>query len=109
MGVHINAIFRSIRKNHKCIALLQETHSSIKIESLERQDFGGTIIFSHGSSGARVVAIFIPRFIKANVTSTLCDSAGRYVGIDVEVNGQNYFCLTFMHQQKIILLSKTSS
>ncbi len=88
-----NAIFRSIRKNHKCIALLQETHSSVKIESLWRQEFGGTIIFSHGSSGACGVAIFIPRFIKANFTNTLCDSDGRYVGIDVEINSQNYFLL----------------
>ncbi len=39
-----NAIFRSTRKRHKCIALLQETRSSIKNESLWCQEIGGNII-----------------------------------------------------------------
>ncbi len=58
------------------------------------------LFFSHGSSEACGAAILIPRFMKANLTNTLCDSDGRCVGIDVEINSQNYFLLNINAQIK---------
>ena len=52
-------VFRWLKKFHDGIIFLQETHSSEKQEHLWKNEWGSDIIFSHGTSAARGVAILL--------------------------------------------------
>ena len=57
------AIFNFYR-DRADIMCFQETHSTVKDEIIWRNEWGGTIVFSHGTSQARGVVIL---FKKAHV------------------------------------------
>ena len=45
----------------KCICFLQETHSTAQCENKWKTECDSELIFSHGSSNSRGVAIFISK------------------------------------------------
>lgn len=54
-------IFTRLRNLKADIILAQEMHSSVKTENLWKSEWGGKIIYSHGESNARGIAIMIRR------------------------------------------------
>ena len=70
--------FADINSSFTC---LQETHSDLTCEGRWKGEWGGNIIFSHGTSNSMGVAILCKGNEKIN--STFADENGRYVGISI--------------------------
>ena len=74
------------------IIYLQETHSSEAIERRWRLEWGGTIVFSHGSTNVRGVAILIKKKCGVKVKKAKIDSDGRMVMVSVKINWKLHTC-----------------
>ena len=69
------------------ISLLQETHSSNKISKILQNEWGGgKILYSHGETNARGVAILFKHGNNYKIHKVYCDLAGRVLIIDVSLN-----------------------
>ena len=73
-------IFDEYRKRAD-ILFLQETHCSKLAEDEWRLDWGGRIIFSHGESNARGVAILFKKHFFCQITNIIADLEGRFIGL----------------------------
>ena len=71
-------IYKYIRDGNFDIACIQETHSTKDIENLWLMEWGGRIIFSHGTSNARGSAIFINKRLENNVKIVVNHQYGRF-------------------------------
>ena len=69
------------------IALTQETHSCSETEKSWRDEWDGTIYFSHGTSAARGACIFIRSHVEHEVHKEISDANGRYVILDITLDG----------------------
>jgi exonuclease III len=82
-------LFNWFKKFHDAqskIVLLQETHTDKNNEEQWRTDWGDrNIIFSHGDSGSRGVAILLPSKIDYTLNSQECDPEGRYIIISITI------------------------
>ena len=80
--------FRSVAD----VLILQETHSVKEVEQVWQNEWGGKIIFSHGSSNARGIAILVK--VKSSlIFRNICsDIEGRYIITDIEENGAIITC-----------------
>ena len=75
------------------IIFLQETHSTEKTQALWRKQWNNReIIFSHGDSGSRGVAIVLPKTLDYEITEVIRSTIGRYVSVNIKI-GQNNFYL----------------
>lgn len=68
------------------IFFLQETHSTKDTETMWKNEWGGQIIFSHGTSNARGVAIMIKNNISMKINKIEIDTHGRYIFLDCEID-----------------------
>ena len=84
------SIFNLFNKKHKGFVFIQETHSTIHDEIIWKREWGGDILFAHGSSKSRGVAILIPSNIDYKINSLKCDVDGRYIIIDIDCFNNNY-------------------
>jgi exonuclease III len=84
-----NAIFNKLRSSFHII-LLQETHSTKEIEKKWKQEWGGHIIFSHGTSNSKGVAILFPKNLDYNIDNINTDSNGRLILIKIKINETLY-------------------
>lgn len=73
-------------KNSK-IVLLQETHSTLDNEHFWRSEWGGSLYFSHGTSNSKGTCILLHKSVPNTVHSVIPDSSGRYVILDIDING----------------------
>lgn len=71
------AIFKNCRSAKHKFCLLQETHSSHDIETLWRAEWGSQIIFSHGDSNSRGVAVLVRKGWEYAVDEIKTDPDGR--------------------------------
>ena len=67
---------------------MQETHSSENIEKYWEAEWGGKIIYSHGTSAARGVAVCLSRDVYRLVSNIYSDNCGRIVIFDLTSNDQ---------------------
>ena len=65
------------------VILLQETHSTIDDEMKWRREWGGDIIFAHGTSSARGVCILFKKTVNKEIHSIIVDTNGRFVMLDI--------------------------
>ena len=66
------------------VLCLQETHSSIEDEELWANEWGGSILYSHGTNNSRGVAILIKRSrTDIDVKKIYADADGRILLIEV--------------------------
>ena len=72
------------------IAFLQETHSTRNQEKFWKSQWGGNILYSHGDSNARGVAILIAKGIDYNLHNCTKDVMGRYIILDITIFGNRY-------------------
>jgi exonuclease III len=57
------SLFNWLKQFHKGsskITFLQETHTDVTIEQTWKDEWGGEVLFSHGTSGSKGVAILLP-------------------------------------------------
>jgi len=83
-------IFELFNKQLKGITFLQETHSTPEIESKWNREWGGHIIFSHGSSRSKGVAILIPKYMDYKINNIHKDPEGRYIIVDISCLEDTY-------------------
>ena len=72
-------LFLLLKASQDEIFLLQETHCTSDIEKTWTDDWDGPILFSHGTSRKRGVAILIKRSCNLTPTNTIKDDVGRFI------------------------------
>ena len=84
-------IFNHYRKRAD-ILCLQETHSQKENEQQWSQEWGGEVIFAHGSSASRGVAILIAKNIRTQckLSNTEVDMHGRYILTDMSCHENSF-------------------
>ena len=82
------AIFNKCRTKGG-IWLLQETHSTTSDEQLWQLEWGSKVVFSHGSSNSRGVAILFPN-INIDIIEINTDSVGRYISVKIKWHETEY-------------------
>ena len=82
------------------IIFFQETHSSNATQKKWGEDFGkkNTIIFSHGKSNARGVAIGFCGNLDYTLIKTETDSEGRFVVIEAKMKNEVYVFINFYNE-----------
>ena len=80
-------VFAAYRKLSD-ILIMQETHSTEECENIWRSHWGGEVIFSHGSSAARGIAVFFKKDIFKSVRNIYKDIEGRLIIFDLIQNDQ---------------------
>ena len=76
-------IFNYYKERAKIICL-QETHSSRDMEEIWENEFGGTILFSHGETNARGTCICLKKNIMYKLNKVNRDDNGRVVVCELE-------------------------
>jgi exonuclease III len=66
--------------------LLQETHSKLEDENVWKREWGGEIVFSHGSSSSRGTCIMFAPNMAFTIHDKYIDQEGRFVIINVTIN-----------------------
>ena len=79
-------VFAWLKKKNAQIYLLQETHSSASAERDWLSDWGDEIIFSHGTTNSRGVAVAFNGNYEHTVNETITDTEGRYIILDLVLN-----------------------
>jgi exonuclease III len=85
-------VLRWLRKRHKGILFLQETHTSPTTEyewNLSITDFY-QIYHSHGTTQSKGVSILLPLKFKDKVLSLESDKYGRWIILQLSINGKIY-------------------
>lgn len=80
-------IFNLLNNCKYDIILLQETHSTPKNEKFWSAEWGGKILFSHGDSNSKGVAILIRKNANITVIDHKKDNEGRVLSALVDVQG----------------------
>ena len=81
------SIFSYLKDQDVNFYFLQETFSKGSDETVWRNEWGGEIYFSHGTSQSKGVCILINRVVKEKVTFTFSDADGRIILINLTYNG----------------------
>ena len=81
------SIFSYLRDQKATFCFLQETYSNSNDEVVWKAEWGGDIVFSHGSCHSRGVCILIYPKVKGKIELLFQDNSGRIVLITSEING----------------------
>ena len=73
-------------KKQAGMILLQETHSTKKIEKMWQKEWGGNIYYSHGSSNARGVCIMFKPGSKYKIKGKVIDEDGRLIALQIKLD-----------------------
>ena len=84
------AIFSWCRKQKADLIFLQETHSSKEREGQWIKEWGAQILFSHGSTNARGVAVLIKNGLDIKIQMNQTDSIGRIVLLKAVIKEETY-------------------
>ena len=80
------AIFDWLKQKHYDICFLQETHSCFDTYKRWELEWQGKIVFSHGETNSKGVAILFSKNIDITINDTVIDPHGRYVMVNCEIN-----------------------
>lgn len=80
------SIFKWLKDLHKGVFLIQETHSQPSIEKVWEKEWGNTIIFSHGTSKSRGVAVLFSKQLDVCIHKTVTDVNGRYILLEMDID-----------------------
>ena len=84
------AIFSWCRKQKSDLIFLQETHSTIERQDQWRKKWGTPVLFSHGSTTARGVAILIKNSLNITIQQSEISSDGRFIVLKADINNETY-------------------
>jgi exonuclease III len=83
-------IFEIFKKKLNGIIFLQETHSIPEIATTWKHEWGGEIIFSHGTSRKKGTAILLPTNLDYKINNINKDPDGRYIILDITCLEETY-------------------
>ena len=83
-------IFTWCRRKNADIMSLQETHSKKKTETQWRNEWGGKIFSSHGSSNSGGVAILIRNGVDCSIHFLILYPLGHFIILKVEIDDKAY-------------------
>ena len=83
-------IFHSYQISKYNIFLLQETHSDSICEQQWKNEWGGEIFFSHGTTNSRGVCILLKNTFSRTIYSCKSDNNGRFLILDIEINNLRF-------------------
>jgi len=86
-------IYTWCRKQKADFIFLLETHSKLETERQWKNEWGGEIIMSHGSTNSRGVAILFNKGVDCIIPSKILDPVGRYVILKVEIKDKMYLLI----------------
>ena len=75
------------------IFFLQETHSTQSDEEKWQNEWGGKLVFSHGSSDSKGVCIGFTKNFDAKLEKISCDNNGRIIIIDLILDDEKYLLI----------------
>jgi len=84
------AIFSCCRKQKADLIFLQETHSSKEREAQWKKEWGAEILFSHGGTNARGVAVLIKNGFDIDIMLSQTESSGRLLLFKALIKEENY-------------------
>ena len=84
------AIFSWCRKQKADLIFLQETHSCKERENQWKKEWGAEVLFSHGCTNARGVAVLIKNGFDMDIQLTQTDSFGRLILLKAVIKEENY-------------------
>ena len=88
-------------KNRKGdIVFIQETHCSKECQNKWKSEWGGKVFFSNGESNARGVSILIKKGLDFEEKKLYNDSSGRYLIVNCEINGKEYWLVNIYAPNK---------
>ena len=87
-------IFSYLTRRKIGITLMQETHSEFKDEKAWRNQWGGDIMFSHGSTNSKGVAILVAPKTGLQLTNGESDTEGRWVKGDIIWEEQKLYLIS---------------
>ena len=112
------AIFQYVRERAD-IALLQETHSTVEVEKVWSNEWGGQIIFNHGESNARGVCILITNKSGCTWKNLIKGENGRMIKLEIICGNVNFEVINvyapnkdsphFFHEVEKIMYQKNST
>ena len=70
--------------------MVQETFSNVNIEHTWQHEWGGRILYSHGSNHSKGVMILLRNNIKAEIIKYKADYKGRFIVSNMKVNDKNF-------------------
>ena len=76
------------------IVCFQEVHSQKEDEGLWRSEWGGRILFSHGTASSRGICICFKRGLYCNITNISTDFEGRVLCCEININPENEGTIT---------------
>ena len=85
-----SSIFNWCRNSQADLILLQETHSTVPIENLWSFEWGGKILFSHGTNNSRGVAILFKNGSNFDVSNVYHDNYGRILSVNFVKDEVNF-------------------
>jgi len=80
------SIFSFLKDQKASFYFLQETFSVVEDEPIWKKEWGGRMIFSHGSRHSKGICILIDPSMKENLEYSFSDNAGRIALITVSFN-----------------------
>lgn len=78
-------VFRWLKKNKTDLCLMQETYSTPEVEDIWRNEWGGKILYSHGTNHARGVMILVNPRLDITIKNIKTDDIGRIIIADVTI------------------------
>jgi len=104
------SVFQYIRKKHTDVCFLQETYSTNGIECQWKNQWGGDVYYSHGTNHSKGVMILIKPGLDMNVKNCIIDEKGRYILLDVNLQGENVLLLNVyapnLEQEQIVFYNE---
>ena len=108
-------LFNYLKKHSSSqgIIFLQETHSTKEVEKFWKAQWGGQIMFSHGSNDSRGVLIAFREGLHFTVEKEMKDSKGRILMLKSVIQNSKYLLINFYNanteQQQVDTLNEVSS
>ena len=86
-----HAIFNWIKSKNIDIFMLQECYCVKEESSTWEEEWGGKCFFSYGSKHSKGTMIIFKPGLDIDVISTKLDTDGRYIIINLEIQGKSFF------------------
>ena len=83
-------IFRWLHQQNTQIVLLQETYSTKKVENKWKTEWGGQMLFSHGSNYSKGIMILIKPSFDIEIKRSIQDKQGRCIILEAKVYESNF-------------------
>ena len=83
-------IFDYIRRKEVDICFLQETHFTKVNQRIVKSELGGNVLFAHGESNARGVAILFRKNFKGKILKEIKSEEGRYLIVKMLIDDKKF-------------------